>query len=129
MYLCPLAILLIFAIGVIVLSFVLPRIRERREDAPPTFATAFDDPGFSAQDTLLEPASSVNASSLLPDGEFSVLEVKSSESVLSEGTSPAGDAVAQGTTVESDLSDDGGSLEERQEEAMPAVEDGTDSDS
>jgi hypothetical protein len=31
MYLCPLGILIIFALSVLVLSVVLPRIRERRE--------------------------------------------------------------------------------------------------
>jgi hypothetical protein len=31
MYLCPLAVLLVFAIGVLILSVVLPRIQERRQ--------------------------------------------------------------------------------------------------
>jgi hypothetical protein len=35
MYLCPLAVLLVFAIGVLVLSIVLPRIQERKQDLDP----------------------------------------------------------------------------------------------
>jgi hypothetical protein len=40
MYLCPLAVLLIFAVGVVILSIVVPRIQERQQDA--------DDFGYSA---------------------------------------------------------------------------------
>jgi hypothetical protein len=32
MYLCPLAVLLVFALGVLVLSIVVPRLQERRQD-------------------------------------------------------------------------------------------------
>lgn len=32
MYLCPLSVLLVFAVGVLVLSIVVPRLRERRQD-------------------------------------------------------------------------------------------------
>jgi hypothetical protein len=40
MYLCPLAVLLVFAIGVVILSIVVPRIQERQQ--------AMDDFGYSA---------------------------------------------------------------------------------
>jgi hypothetical protein len=40
MYLCPLAVLLLFAVGVVILSIVVPRIQERQQDA--------DDFGYSA---------------------------------------------------------------------------------
>jgi hypothetical protein len=32
MYLCPLAVLLLFAIGVVILSIVVPRLQERQQD-------------------------------------------------------------------------------------------------
>ena len=40
MYLCPLAVLLLFAIGVVILSIVVPRIQEKQQD--------LDDFGYSA---------------------------------------------------------------------------------
>ena len=50
MYLCPLGILLVFAIGVLTLSIVLPRIQERRQ-ASDAF---LNDPAFSSVDSLMD---------------------------------------------------------------------------
>jgi hypothetical protein len=126
MYLCPLAILLVFAIGVIVLSFVLPRIRERRE-ASPAFTTTFGDSGFSSDDALPETTSPGDVSVMLPDGEFTVLEVKGPEGESSEQVAVQ-DGAIQGTVLATDLSGDGGSTTAHQEQTSP-VRDGAEADS
>jgi hypothetical protein len=57
MYVCPLGILILFSIGVLVLSLVLPRIRAREETSP-----------LTETDTLFDP------SELLPTEGFRVEE-------------------------------------------------------
>jgi hypothetical protein len=63
MYVCPLGILILFSIGVLVLSLILPRIRAREETSPLTEA-----------DTLFDP------SELLPTEGFRVEESRRARS-------------------------------------------------
>ena len=48
MYLCPLGILVVFAVGVLGLSIVLPRIQERRQEQESYTMTA-GDAGFDGE--------------------------------------------------------------------------------
>jgi hypothetical protein len=67
MYLCPLAVLLVFAIGVIVLSFVLPRIRDRRDEQA-AYTPIVEDAVFNPDEPLSAQGASVDTfSPFLPD--------------------------------------------------------------
>jgi|GEM_PF-6689510 len=55
-YICPLSILLIFTIGIIILSIVLPRLREKRT-AQPAYAPTFQGPVIVGNDSLIEETS------------------------------------------------------------------------
>jgi hypothetical protein len=53
MYLCPLGVLLVFAMGVLVLSIVLPRIQERRQ-AQQGYAPALSEAAFDPDEPLFD---------------------------------------------------------------------------
>ncbi len=57
-YLCPLSVLLLFAVGIIVVSIVLPRLREKRAPQP-AYAPEFEGAAFVPDDSLLSETSSI----------------------------------------------------------------------
>ena len=70
MYLCPLAVLLVFAVGVLVLSVVLPRLQERNQDVVGVEATmqrGDGGRGVSVADTVFAPEEPHSDGDRLPD--------------------------------------------------------------
>lgn len=57
-YICPLSVLLLFAVGIIVVSIVLPRLREKRAPQP-AYTPGYEGAAFIPDDSLLGETSSV----------------------------------------------------------------------
>ncbi len=88
MYICPLAVLILFAIGVLTLSFVLPRIRSQREAMPPFGAT--QDAPFTPDDAILEGVLEPGPSAPPPDRvtRFTVVSDEPTESQFYKAPTP-----------------------------------------
>jgi hypothetical protein len=87
MYLCPLAVLLLFAVGVVILSIVVPRIQERQQD--------LDDFGYSA--SLYGVASS-------GDGAGDSLEASATPNLDARAPLPQDELPSSGISFDPDVS-------------------------
>jgi len=111
MYLCPLGVLIAFGIGVLILSLVLPRIRERQAAPPlngldslfdstepsvsqrvPARRNASERPAPAEIDDLIPPASAARAEIQPGDGGSSEVDGDSVDAEAVPATPPAADA-------------------------------------